>query len=473
MRFTSRSSLIKFVYILIDVACVYCAIFLACKIRQAVLLPTISFRNFWIDQTNPYHVVFQVWILTTVFFANAHHLYQTRREMLEGLEIWMVVKAVTLSSLVTVVAIFALKLVDFPRTVFLIAAVTMTGLMLIWRVFKRWFVEYIVSRGYNNFHALIVGTGKVAVALAEEIKKRPALGIKVVGFLDEHLHDRSHHGIKIIGKISDFERIAQREFVNQVYITFHHDSAAFINLLEKAQEMGIAIKVVPQGFDLIIGEIQKSNIGLVPILEYSDILALRKQTGKRLFDFILSAIFSLLSLPLFVLIGILIKLDSPGPIFYVSRRYGKSGRIFGMYKFRTMVREADKLQEKLKHKNEVDGPIFKMKGDPRVTRAGKILRKYSLDEMPQLFNVFKGEMSLVGPRPLPIEQIEKEDLRQFKRLNVRPGITGLWQIRGRSDISFNRLLKWDIWYINNWSFWLDLNILLQTVPVVFKGRGAY
>ena len=127
----------------------------------------------------------------------------------------------------------------------------------------------------------------------------------------------------------------------------------------------------------------------------------------------------------------------------------------------------------IQHKNEQKGPIFKIKNDPRITPLGRWLRKYSLDELPQLFNVLKGDMSLVGPRPLPIEQIEKEDLRQLKRLVVRPGITGLWQIRGRSDISFNRLVKWDIWYINNWSFWLDLNILFQTFPVVLKGKGAY
>jgi len=121
----------------------------------------------------------------------------------------------------------------------------------------------------------------------------------------------------------------------------------------------------------------------------------------------------------------------------------------------------------------VDGPIFKIKNDPRVTKLGVILRKYSLDELPQIFNVLMGQMSLVGPRPLPIDQIEKEDLRQLKRLEVRPGITGLWQIRGRSNIPFSRLVKWDIWYINNWSFWLDLNILVQTIPVIIKGTGAY
>jgi len=178
-------------------------------------------------------------------------------------------------------------------------------------------------------------------------------------------------------------------------------------------------------------------------------------------------------MPVFIALAIFVKLDSPGPVFYRSRRYGQHGRIFNMYKFRSMVSNADDLLGQLKDKNEVDGPIFKIKKDPRITRMGAFLRRYSLDELPQILNVLKGDMSLVGPRPFPIAQLEKEDLRQLKRLGIRPGITGLWQIRGRSDVSFDKLLRWDIWYIKNWSFWLDLYILFQTFPVVIKGKGAY
>ena len=144
-----------------------------------------------------------------------------------------------------------------------------------------------------------------------------------------------------------------------------------------------------------------------------------------------------------------------------------------MLKFRSMVVNADALLTQLKERNEADGPIFKIRKDPRITRVGAYLRRWSLDELPQIFNVLKGDMSLVGPRPLPITQVEKEDLRQLRRLGIRPGMTGLWQIRGRSDVSFDKLLRWDIWYINNWSFGLDLYILFKTFPVVFKGQGAY
>jgi len=230
---------------------------------------------------------------------------------------------------------------------------------------------------------------------------------------------------------------------------------------------------VPQAFDKATGDIFKYNIGFIPILEYCDVGHARRQYGKRLFDVLVSLTALMILSPVFIVISFVIKCDSPGPAFYFSRRYGRAGRVFKMWKFRSMVTDADEKLQELKEKNEVDGPIFKIRRDPRVTRFGRALRKYSIDEFPQLVNVLLGDMSLVGPRPLPIDQVRREDLRQLKRLEVRPGITGLWQVRGRSDLPFHRLIRWDSWYVNNWSFLLDISILLETVPVVLKGRGAY
>ena len=473
-KFNIRNKAIKTIYILIDMVLIYTAIFSSCLIRQKFINFPLSFFGFLVDPQNPFRFILLLWILTMIFWMNMNALYQTRREVLEGVEIWLVIKSVCLSSLVTVALIYALKLSEFPRTVFLNAAMAMIVLLSLWRVLKRWFVEYLVRGGYNNFNVLIIGTGKIGAALAEEIIKRPGLGIKIVGFLDDvKMGPAGIRDFKIIGKIADFSDIAKREFINKIFITIHQDGDIFLNILEQAKEMGIAVRVIPQGFELTSGEFYRYNIGFIPILEYSDEENIRKQAGKIFFDFVLSLSMLIILLPVFAVIAVMIKMDSPGPVFYLSKRYGRRGRIVKMVKFRSMVSDADEIKEHLRHKNEVDGPIFKMKKDPRVTSVGQFLRRTSLDELPQIINVLKGEMSLVGPRPFPIDQIEKEDLRQLKRLEVRPGITGLWQVRGRSDISFSRLVKWDIWYINNWSFWLDLNILLQTIPVVIKGKGAY
>jgi exopolysaccharide biosynthesis polyprenyl glycosylphosphotransferase len=468
-----RVIFIRLIYISLDIFCVGLAILLACWIRQETLPFPLSVKTLFWDYTNPFHFVSVLLAVTVIFFNHINGLYQTRRELLEWQEILRVIKSVFYSCLGMVVAIYALKVEGFPRGVFLLTFLFVNVFLSSWRVLKRVFVEFLVVRGYNNFNVLIIGAGKIGITLANEIKRRPGIGLRVVGFLDDFKSKEEYGGINVIGKIADFPEISRKEFITKIFITVHHDSEMFLQLLEQARDLNVAVRVIPQGFEFTTGDFFKYNIGFIPVLEYSDAELTLKQTGKRIFDFILSLALTLGLSPVFFLIALLIQLDSRGPIFYYSRRYGCRGKTFRMIKFRSMLRDADQSQDDLRPLNEVDGPIFKIKTDPRVTRLGRLLRKYSLDELPQLFNVLKGEMSLVGPRPLPIEQIEKEDLRQLKRLDVRPGITGLWQIRGRSDISFSRLLRWDIWYINNWSFWLDLNILLKTIPVVFRGKGAY
>lgn len=470
----TRQFIIVLTYILLDILFASSSIYLICFFRETTIPFDPAFQNIFFSPINPFRSVFLIWIIVTVIINNSHNLYHTKREIFESAEIWEVLKSVVLSGLTAIVIIYLFKVQGFPRSILILVSLLNMIFFSLWRILKRIFVNYLVSHGYNNFNVLIIGAGKVGRTLAEEINKRPELGLNIVGFLDDYYENTSEHNVvKILGKISDFKKVSRNEFINKVFITVHHDGNVFLKILEEAKEVGVAVRVIPQGFELMRGEFCKYNIGIIPILEYCDEAPLRKQVGKRLFDFLLILASFLFVLPAYIVIAILIKLDSRGPVFYRSRRFGRKGAIFNMYKFRTMHVNADKLLDDLKHRNEVDGPIFKIKDDPRVTKIGKILRKFSLDELPQLFNVIKGDMSLVGPRPLPIDQIKKEDLRQLRRLEVRPGITGLWQIRGRSDISFTRLVKWDMWYISNWSFWLDLNILFQTIPVVIKGKGAY
>ncbi|HLF18591.1 MAG TPA: sugar transferase [Candidatus Omnitrophota bacterium] len=475
MRLRYRNAIVRFIYICIDIACIALAIYLACFLRPETIPWKPSFYNVFLLESNSFRAVFAAWIaVTLLFLVSRPSLYQTRREMLEGFEIARLIRSILLASLVIIVALYFWRLQEFPRSILFIGTGLNICFLSLWRIIKRWFVEYLVSQGYNNTNVLIVGGGKVGRSLAAEINKRQGLGMRIVGFLDDFKdNDPAYDGPRIIGKLNDFAKVCRQEFVQRVFITVYHDSDVFMDILEQAKELGVAVRVVPQGFELMSGELVKYNIGIIPVLEYREAAPLRLQISKRIFDLIVTVLALPVLIPVFTAIAVFIKLDSPGPIFYVSRRYGRSGRIFDFYKFRSMQTDADKRLEELRIKNEADGPIFKIKDDPRVTKMGRWLRKYSLDELPQFINVLKGDMSLVGPRPLPIEQIRKEDLRQLKRLEVRPGITGLWQIRGRSDISFKRLLKWDIWYIGNWSFWLDLNILFQTIPIVIKGKGAY
>ncbi len=464
--------LIRLAYVAIDSGAVILSIGLASWIRQTTF--PVGLKELFLDTSHPFHLVFISWFVTVLFFNAANHLYETRREVVESHELWVVIRSILSASVTVLAFVYSMKIVGFPRSVFLLIVVFTTVFFCLWRVLKRQFVEFLAANGYNNFNVVIVGAGKVGLMLAEEIKRRPGLGFRIIGFLDDRKASMDlGGGYEVVGSLKELKEVIRRRFIHEVFFTINPGGATFHDMLDVAKEQRVAVRVVPEAFDQATSDIFKYNIGFIPVLEYVNLGQNRMQHGKRLFDFLI-AFFALLVLsPVFFAIAILIKLDSSGPILYFSRRYGRGGRVFGMWKFRSMVTDADARLRDLKTKNEVDGPIFKMRCDPRVTRFGRFLRRYSIDEMPQLMNVLLGEMSLVGPRPLPIDQVETEDLKQLKRLEVRPGITGLWQVRGRSDLPFHRLIKWDSWYINNWSFMLDVSILLETIPVVLRGKGAY
>lgn len=462
------------VYILVDLILIATGFFSACTIFPRKFSFEISLYNIFLGESNAYSGVFCFWALVLIILNYVIGLYHTRRELSEVLEVWDVIKANILAALIVMVAIYVVKIEGFPRTIFATSFTFLFGYLTIWRILKRSLVEYLVRHGYNNFNVVIVGAGKVGRSLAEEIRKRPGFGLSIVGFLDDFKPvTECVDDIPVLGKINDFVKIARKEFVQKVFITIHLEERVFSRILEEAKRIGVNVRLIPHGYHLLGGRLTQSNIGTIPILEYSNMSTMKRQAGKRIFDVICTLIFVIILGPFLVMVSILIKLDSPGPIFYSSMRYGRKGRQFPMLKFRSMVQDADSRIHELRSSNEVDGPIFKIRKDPRITNIGSILRKYSIDELPQLFNVLRGDMSLVGPRPLLITEVQKEDLRQLRRLEVMPGMTGLWQIRGRSDVSFTRLLRWDMWYVNNWSMWLDINILFQTIPVVVRGKGAY
>lgn len=266
--------------------------------------------------------------------------------------------------------------------------------------------------------------------------------------------------------------------VAEVFICSWESIKSRMFLYWKLRNAGITMHILPINIDLEIIDqsLDLTMVGGLPAIKLSPPLI----TGsdfliKRYFDFSCATVFVLLTAPLYLFIALLIKLDSPGPVFYKQTRIGLHGRPFKVWKFRTMVTNAEQLQKELEASNEMkDGVLFKIKNDPRITQVGKFLRRYSLDELPQLFNVLFGEMSLVGPRPLPIRDVEKFSEHHFIRQEVLPGITGLWQVSGRSDIvDFEKVVSLDVTYMKSWSLWLDLQIVLQTITVILGKKGAY
>jgi exopolysaccharide biosynthesis polyprenyl glycosylphosphotransferase len=246
-------------------------------------------------------------------------------------------------------------------------------------------------------------------------------------------------------------------------------------VVELAEAQGIIVRFGTNPFPLKIGRSVVEQVGTVTVstVQTGSMYGHPALVAKAVLDFLVAAVLLLLLSPLFIVVSILVKLESPGPVFFVQPRLGRNKRLFNLYKFRSMRADAEQLQASLEAQNEVDGPVFKIQDDPRITRLGKFLRKTSIDELPQLLNVLLGDMSLVGPRPLPVRDFEGFEVDQHRRrFSVKPGITCLWQISGRSNISFDKWMELDMNYIDHWTLWLDLKILLKTIPAVLNRTGA-
>ncbi len=470
---------VSFFYILIDVFFIFISFYLPYFFRYSKIpiLRLLSLPEKWsmlsIWALGPYTQVFIFWGLLCILFLNNYHLYRTIRDISYLDEAILVLKSLALATLPAAAAVFFFQIKIYSRGVFLANAVILFISLAGWRMVKRYFVRRMVVRGYNRQRVLIVGGGKVGRAVAREFRANPYLGMEAAGYLDDQKNGEID-GVLVLGRLQDFERVARQKFIDEVIVTIPSARGQVSEMIRTGQRMGLGIRIVPDFLDLTAGELETSSIGTVPLLEYhnqvphgTDLIL------KRAFDLLVGGLAFLLCLPFLPLLVLMIKLDSSGPVFYVSPRCGKDGRVFRFYKFRSMVPGAEKQLERLKDRNEQDGPVFKIRDDPRITRGGRFLRRYSLDELPQLWNVLQGEMSLVGPRPPTPDEVERYHDWQLKRLSIKPGITCLWQIKGRSELSFEEWLKWDFFYIDNWSFWLDIKILLRTIFVVIRGKGAY
>lgn len=420
-----------------------------------------------------YALIFILWEVTLIFILNNYHLYSTDRSLTMPQETFLVFKAVFYSTLLLSIIIFGLKIFFFSRMIFFVSGLFLFINLSFWRVVKRLFIRHLIFKGRYNFNILIVGAGKSGKELSEEIMNNPYLGLRVVGFLDDYKTAKVN-GYDVIGKIQDIERIIQRKFVDEVYITIPSERTVVSDILSKVRKLGKTARILADNFEIPMYKIKMNYIGYIPLISYYE----RTIHGseclvKRTIDLIGAMVILIMLLPLVLILTFLIKVDSRGQTFYLSKRSGKKGNVFTFYKFRSMCKDADDQKERLRCKSEVKGPIFKIRDDPRMTRLGRFLRRYSLDELPQLINVLRGEMSLVGPRPFPVEESEQFKEWQMRRLEVKPGLTCLAQVRGRSNLSFYKWMKWDLWYIDNWSLGLDFRILFWTIPSVIKGKGAY
>ena len=315
---------------------------------------------------------------------------------------------------------------------------------------------------------LIVGAGITGRRVASFFEEHPSAGRVVYGFLD----DEYPLGEGVIGRVSELARLARTGFVDEVILAAPRDRNLTEQVVREATGLRLDVEIVPELFGYKLGASELERVGDLPVIcLHAEQLPAAALLAKRMVDLVGAGLALLILSPLLLVVAILIKLDSPGPAFYSAQRAGRKGRLFRCHKFRTMVSNADDLKDQLRQSNERSGPIFKIAADPRITGVGRFLRRYSLDELPQLWNVLKGDMSLVGPRPHPADDYAAYEIEHLARLDVTPGITGLWQVTARRDASFQRGIELDREYIRTWSLRSDARILARTVLAVVRGSG--
>lgn len=403
-----------------------------------------------------------------VLACMSQDLYRRARERSAWEESANTVKAVGFATVLLVLFIFTSGNKEVSRLVVACSGAWNAGMLAGWRYAKRRHVLRRAKRGEGLSRILIVGDGKLGRALASLFETNRHLGYEVCGFLDTHPNGDA----RVLGSVRDLRKVALGQFADGLFVTLPADREMVKEILLEARRLRLSLNVVPDLYDGSGWCAPIENIGGFPVIElHGEPIPALGLAVKRAIDVVGSAALLLFTAPLLAFAALWIRCDSPGPVFYPAMRVGRKGRKFRCYKLRTMVAKADAQKDHLRQTNERNGPFFKMENDPRVTRCGRWLRKFSIDELPQLVNVLLGHMSLVGPRPHPVDDYERYTIEHLRRLDVKPGVTGLWQVTARRDPSFDTNMVLDLEYIENWNLGLDLNILLRTISVVLDGGG--
>jgi exopolysaccharide biosynthesis polyprenyl glycosylphosphotransferase len=375
-----------------------------------------------------------------------------------------------------IVVVFLYRPFYYSRMIIPLAGGNAVVLLLLWRALLLTIRRWRWSRGIGLEHVLVVGGNGLSRQVMDGIAAQPQLGYRLVGYLNDNPQSNSSQTrYSHLGGVDQLGRVVTTSTIHRVILALPFwEHRRLPELVQACRNLNVEFHIAPDLYELSFDRVDIHQISGVPLIGLKE-LNLRgwNVVLKRGIDVALVVLTMPFVVPLALIIGLLIRLDTPGAALFRQVRVGKHGKQFTCYKFRTMVHDAEKRKAELVALNEADGPLFKMRHDPRITRIGRWLRRSSLDELPQLWNVLCGDMSLVGPRPALPDEVAQYSPTHRRRLEVTPGLTGLWQVLGRSDTSFDEMVRLDIYYAENWSVSMDLSILLRTIPVVLLGRGAY
>ena len=430
-----------------------------------------------IDVRDYYNSLLVIVIIWWLFF-DLQKAYSTQRDPSLFFDLKSVLRTVFFGTL-TLFAVSYLLRIELPvRSVIILFVVINVPLLLAGKIFFHFIRSYMRMAGKLRRTVLIVGAGEKAGRYIDSIRKHSDWGLDLIGFIDSNPQKVGTHyyGAEVLGMPKDMPAILHRNAIDEVVFAVPtRQWEECVDMLALCEQEGVRTLIISDFFSGLIARVESEVIHGIPVLTYSTTpLKEWHLLIKRVFDILVSGTMLILLLPLLLVIAVIIKLTSKGPVFYRWKVVGLNKKKFTGYKFRTMIVGADHMKRLLMDKNEMKKVVFKMKNDPRVTWIGKILRKFSLDELPQLWSVLRGDMSIVGPRPPLVSELDEFESWHRRKLSVKPGLTCLWQVSGRSKISdFDDWVRLDLEYIDNWSLWLDFKVLLKTIPVVLLGRGAH
>lgn len=409
-----------------------------------------------------------------VLTFNFAGLYRSRRGLEWFDDIPAIARGAALSVMILVAGVALWRYPASSRLTFILAWVYSSLFVTAGRAAVQLGLAALHRRGVGLERVLVIGGNNLGRMIMQSLAARDHLGYRVVGFLDDDRLD-DFGPFRHLGGLGDAERVVQAERIDQVLVALPAAShATILRMVDHFRKVGVRFKIVPDLYEMSLSRVDVDTVSGIPLIGLKEVsIQGANALTKRMVDIVLALLALLVCAPLMAVIALLIRLESPGPVVYRHVRVGKDREQFWMYKFRSMRQDAERLREHLVRNTEGDARLFKSRDDPRRTRFGRVLRRWSLDELPQLWNVLIGDMSIVGPRPQIPPEVETYEEWHYKRLAVSPGVTGLWQVSGRSELSFDEMVTYDIYYIENWSLGLDFRILLRTIPAVVRGHGAF
>ncbi len=490
---------VKAALVLADASLTLLAFFTAFYLREGgpILQNAGSWWPVWSDQFAPYGAILLLVLPIRLLALRYYDLYRLRGEFSlveDGVRIF---KATAIGSLLIVAAVFLYRGVyeyrafSYARAVFVLDFLLALGSLGALRLLVRLAQTMARRRDINLIPTLVVGRGPEAMLFIKEMRERPELGYRVIGVVENGVIDSTvpalFEGVPVISDLKGLPEAIRESGANECIITDPNVSgdALFEVMMRSGRRRGVEFRIAPSLFNCLPRKTEIDQIGALPMITlFREPLSNAARIVKRLFDLTIALLALTVLSPLWLIIALLIKLDSRGPVFYKQERVGMDGRIFLFYKFRSMSTGSDDAMHREYQQRYIAGnpeanlgdqkqPVYKLATDSRVTRVGRWLRRLSLDELPQLFNVLRGDMSVVGPRPPIPYEVEAYDLWHRKRLDMKPGLTGLWQVSGRNRLPFEEMVRLDLYYIENWSLLLDIKIILRTLPVMLRGDDAY